>query len=170
MRVVLVWMFAAGCSSPASPSPDRPTQPPLASVDAAPPPPAIDALVISDELANAPAWIFRYATKERSETWTLRHHNGSALVVVEGKTTTRYHGTATDGASLAIAVVAGASKLSLDCKKGKRGVGTACNDARAKPIDILDCYHPDFGSPMTFGAAPGIEYTDSCNGYRLIAK
>lgn len=169
MRVLVVCIAAAGCSSPASPPPDRPVSPPIvAAVDAAPPP--IDALVIPDELANAPAWIFRYATKDRTETWTLRHHGGGALVTVEGKATMRYHGTATDGASLAIAVVAGANKLSLDCKKVKRGVGTACNDAKAKPIDVLDCYHPDFGSPMTFGPAPGIEYTDSCNGYRLIAK
>ena len=32
------------------------------------------------------------------------------------------------------------------------------------------CYHPDFGSPMTFGAAPGIAYVvdASCTGFRLV--
>jgi hypothetical protein len=145
--------------------------PPVASIDAAPPPPAIDAQVIPDELANAPAWIFRYATKARAETWTLQHHGGGALVLVESaRGPTRYRGTAIDGASLKLDVVSGPNKLTLDCKRQKRAVGTTCNDAKAKQIDVLDCYHPDFASPMTFGASPGIEFTDDCNGYRLIAK
>ncbi|MBX3159027.1 MAG: hypothetical protein KF773_23875 [Deltaproteobacteria bacterium] len=169
MRSLLSCLAVAGCSSPASPPPAAPTTP-VAAIDAAAP--AADAAPqVPDELAHAPAWIFRYATAERTETWTLRHHGDGALVTVEGaQGTTRYLGTAADGASLALAVTSGPNQLALDCKRQKRGVGATCNDPKAKPLDVLDCYHPDFGAPMTFGAAPGIEYTDACKGYRLIAK
>ena len=96
----------------------------------------------------------------------------AALVTVEAaQGTTRYVGTAAVGASLVLTLAAGAHKLSLDCKRTKKPVGTKCNDAKAKQLDVLDCFHPDFKAPMTFGPAPGIEFvaTAQCNGYRLLA-
>lgn len=120
----------------------------------------------------APAWVFRYKTAERAETWTLRYAEGAALLVVEtAQGAQRYLGTAADGASLAIAVTTGSAKLALDCKHAKRAVSTKCNDPKAKPSDVLDCYHPDFKEPMPFGPAPGIEYVveSGCTGYRRIA-
>jgi len=120
----------------------------------------------------APAWVFRYKTAERTETWTLRYADGAALLVVENaQGTQRYVGTATEGASLALAVSTGSAKLALDCKHAKRAVSAKCNDPKVKPSDVLDCYHPDFKEPMPFGPAPGIEYVvePGCNGYRRIA-
>jgi hypothetical protein len=134
------------------------------SIDAAPDAP--------DPLANAPAYIFRYHTAARSETWTLRYGDGAALLVVEGvQGSQRYRGTATEGASLALDVTTGTAKLALDCKRAKRALGAKCNDKKAKPIDVLDCFHPDFATPMTFGPSPGVEYVvdATCNGFRLVA-
>jgi hypothetical protein len=91
------------------------------------------------------------------------------LVVETARGTTRYLGTITNGA---LAVTAGSAKMALDCKKDKLAVSTKCNDTKAAKIDVLDCFHPDFKSPMTFAPAPGVEYAanDSCTGYRLIAN
>ncbi|HWU90297.1 MAG TPA: hypothetical protein VN253_23695, partial [Kofleriaceae bacterium] len=121
---------------------------------------------------HAPAWVFRYHTAQRSETWTLRFAGDAALLEVQtSQGVVRYFGAAADGASLALNVSAGTAKLALDCKREKRALGLACNDSKARPIDVLDCYHPDFKTPMPFGPAPGIEYVvdEHCNGYRLIA-
>jgi hypothetical protein len=117
--------------------------------------------------ASAPSWIFKYATKDRSETWTLRYADGVAELVVVGAQTTHYFGTEANGK---FEVTAPTAKLSLDCEHEMRPLSTKCNDAKAKPVDVLACYHPDFKSPMTFGAAPGIEYVvdPSCNGFRLV--
>jgi hypothetical protein len=117
------------------------------------------------------AWVFRYSTKDRKETWTLRHANGNAVVIVE--TAGRqmlYLGSASEGDTLKLAVASGTAKLALDCKRTKRPLSTKCNDSKAKPIEVLDCYHPDFKTPMPFGRAPGVEYIvdASCNGYRLV--
>lgn len=131
----------------------------------APPDAGIPAAVLA-----APAWVFRYTTAQRAETWTLRHAEGSALLIVEtAQGTTRYTGTATPGPSLVLAVSTASAKLALDCKPAKRPIGAKCNDTKAKPIELLDCYHPDFAAPMPFGPAPGVEYavTADCNGYRL---
>jgi hypothetical protein len=160
--------FVAACSgSPAKVEAPAPA-PPVAS-DAAPPDAAPDAGV-SAALATAPAWVFRYATAQRTETWTLRMDAGQALLVVESAHgTLRYTGTVTD--ALALEVTTGTAKLALSCKHAKRALSAKCNDTKAKPLDVLDCYHPDFKEPMPFGPAPGIEYAvdASCNGYRLIA-
>ena len=157
----------AACSSAPSTAKKPDSPPPAdAAVDAAP-----DAGV-SEAVLAAPAWVFRYSTAQRKETWTLRHNGGEALVTVEtAQATQRYLGTATQGASLVVDVSTGTAKLTLDCKNAKRAVGTKCNDAKAKKLDVLDCYHPDFKEPMPFGPAPGIEYQvdASCNGYRLVA-
>jgi hypothetical protein len=165
--------LAAACSSSSSSSPvERPVQPaaPVVAVDAAPPASPPDAGV-PDEVANAPAWIFRYNAPGRVETWTLRYHGTIGLVVVEAASgTTRYIGTATDGASLQLALASGPNKLALECKRQKLAVGAKCNDTKAPKRDVLDCYHPDFKAPMTFGAEPGVEFDGTCNGYRLIAK
>jgi len=157
-----------GCSAaPPPPVVEHPEAPPVAkdaAVDAPPDAP--------DPLASAPAYIFRYHTAARSETWTLRYGDGAALLVVEGaQGTQRYRGTATEGASLALDVTTGTAKLALDCKRAKRPLGVKCNDKKARPIDVLDCFHPDFATPMTFGAAPGVEYVvdATCNGFRLVA-
>jgi hypothetical protein len=137
-----------------------------AAIDAAP-----DA-GLPEAVTNAPAWIFRYSTPDRTETWTLQFAEGVALVVVAtSRGETRYVGTATEGKTLALAVATSTAKLALDCKRTKRPLSTKCNDRKAKPIEVLDCYHPDFKEPMPFGAAPGVEYLTSagCTGYRLIA-
>jgi hypothetical protein len=134
-----------------------------------PPKPAADA--VPDAVSNAPAWIFGYRTADRTETWTLRVAEGKALLEVQSKTgTLRYTGTATEGATLALDVSTGTAKMKLDCKKAKRPLSARCNDTKAKPIDVLDCYHPDFKEPMPFGPAPGVEYVVEarCTGYRLV--
>jgi hypothetical protein len=165
MRMFVLCLVA--CSSPPSPAAEHPTPPPppVAAVDAAPPADA----GVPEEVTAAPAWIFRFNTPGRVETWTLRFANEHALLVVEAATgTTRYQGSMSD--ALALRVKAGSALMSLDCKREKQAIGTKCNDTKAKKIDVLACYHPDFKSPMTFGAEPGIEYVanDSCTGYRLI--
>ncbi|HET9987693.1 MAG TPA: hypothetical protein VFQ65_04220 [Kofleriaceae bacterium] len=165
-----LWMFVIACSG-VSPAKVEPPAPPIVA-DA-----AIDAAVpdagISAALAAAPAWVFRYATAQRTETWTLRVDAGQALLVVESATgTLRYTGTATEAPdALALAVTTGTAKLALQCKHAKRALSAKCNDTKAARIDVLDCYHPDFKEPMPFGHAPGIEYAvdASCNGYRVIA-
>jgi hypothetical protein len=159
----------AACSS-APPAAERPVQPPQLPPDAAIDAPAPDAGA-PQAVLDAPAWVFRYSTAERSETWTLRHAGGSAMVVVESaRGAMTYLGTAVDGPSLALDVSTGSAKLTLDCKRAKRPLSGKCNDAKAKPIDVLDCYHKDFKEPMPFGAAPGVEYTvgPGCSGYRLV--
>ena len=163
-RLLTIALF--GCSSSPTPA-QRPQATPTPSVDA-----SIDAAPdagISEAVTSAPAWIFRYNTPQRSETWTLRFHGDSALLVVEtAKGAMRYIGSAKDGTSLALDVTTGTAKLTLDCKHTKRAVSAKCNDTKAKPIEVLDCYVPDFKEPMPFAPAPGIEYVTSpgCNGYR----
>ena len=158
--------FNAACSG--SPTKVEPPATPVPA-DAAAPDAAPDAGV-SAALAAAPAWVFRYATAQRTETWTLRMDAGQALLVVDSAHgTLRYTGTVSD--ALALDVTTGTAKLALSCKHAKRALSAKCNDTKAKPIEVLDCYHPDFKEPMPFGPAPGIEYAvdATCNGYRLIA-
>lgn len=164
MRLALVVVVAACGSSappPAEPTPVEPAPP----IDAPPPDAGPSA-----ELAGAPAWVFRYSAPGRVETWTLRYHGETAMVVVEGQRTATYLGMATDGAELKIAVAEGPNHLTLACKRTHKAIGTQCNDTKAKQLAVLDCYHPDFEAPMTFGPAPGVEFvqSDRCNGYRLL--
>ncbi|HVK84413.1 MAG TPA: hypothetical protein VM513_09920 [Kofleriaceae bacterium] len=162
--------FALAACSSAAPAPAQPVVEPVA-IDAAVPDAAPDAGV-PETVTNAPAWVFRYATAQRTETWTLQFAEGAALLEVQSaQGLARYRGTATDGASLALDVSTGTAKLALDCKRAKRALSTKCNDTRAKKLDVLDCYHPDFKEPMPFGPAPGVEYVSdaTCTGYRLIA-
>ncbi len=167
VRGFVVWIAIVGCGS-SSPAPDRPIPTPVTEpVDAAPAPPP-DAL--PDAVTNAPAWMFEYKTADRAEVWTLRHADGIALLVVESaKGPLRYTGTATDGGSLAISVSTGTAKLALDCKREKLAVSAKCNDTKAKPREVLNCYHPAFTAPMPFAPAPGIQYVvePGCTGYRL---
>jgi hypothetical protein len=164
MRMFAICLVA--CSSPST----KPAQPTPVVADA-----SVDAVPdagISAALAAAPAWVFRYNAPGRLETWTLRYAGGDALVVVESaRGPITYTGTAEDGASLKLAVKAGATAMALDCKREQLAVGLKCGDKTTKKIDVLSCYHPDFKSPMSFGAAPGIEFAgvDGCNGYRFIA-
>ena len=156
---LLVVVCSCGSSTP-------PPAPPVAVVaDAAiAEAPPSDAGVPADVL-NAPAWIFRYNEPGRIETWTLRYSNSNAFVKVEREGgTTRYIGTVHD---LTLSLAAGPSLLSLECKPAKLFVGVACGDKKPTSQDVLDCFHPDFKTPMTFGAAPGVEYvvTDGCSGY-----
>lgn len=164
-RIALA-LALAGCGSSSPPPVEPPT--PVESAPVVVDAPAADAGP-SAELAAAPAWVFRYNAPGRVETWTLRHLGETAMVVVEGARTTRYLGTATDGAELKIAVAEGPNHLTLTCKRAQKAIGTKCN-AKAKQLGVLDCYHPDFEAPMTFGPAPGVEFvqSDACAGYRLL--
>lgn len=134
---------------------------PVAVIDAAPAIPA--------DLADAPAWVFRFNSPNRVETWTLRWVGDRALLVVEGATTTTYVGSATDGASLKVDVSTSNAKMSLDCKRDKLAASATCGDAKAGKVDVLACYAVGFDTPMSFGQ-PGIEYVagPGCTGYRLI--
>ncbi len=126
---------------------------------------------VPDAVTKASPWIFGYRTADRSETWTLRLAEGAALLEVQSKTgTLRYTGTATVSATFALDVSTGTAKMKLECKKAKRRLSTKCNDTKAKPVDVLDCYHPDFKEPMPFGPVPGVEYVgdDRCTGYRVV--
>jgi hypothetical protein len=168
-RATAASLTLAACSS-APPAAERPVPPASITADA-----AVDAAPdagVPEAVMAAPAWVFRYTTAQRAETWTFRHAGGSALLVVEtAQGATRYTGTATEGASLVLAVSTATAKLALDCKHARRAIGAKCNDTKAKPIELLDCFHPDFAQPMPFGAAPGVEYAvvDGCTGYRLAA-
>lgn len=164
MHRFVLFLVACGSSAPA-PSPPAPVPvPPDAPV--APPDTGPPAAVL-----GAPAFVFRYHTADRSETWTLQHADGHALLVVDSaKGALRYQGTATDGGlALQVEVSTGSAKLALECKREKLAVSAKCNDTKAKPIDVLNCYHPDFTSPMSFAPAPGIEYVvePGCTGFRL---
>ncbi|MDX2086799.1 MAG: hypothetical protein SFX73_03060 [Kofleriaceae bacterium] len=166
----IAYLSLVACSS-SSPAPERPVVAPVVADAAEPDAPPPDTGP-PQAVLDAPAWVFRYATAERTETWTLRHAEGAALLEVQNaQGTQRYLGTATDGASLMLDVTTGTAKMALDCKRAKRALSTKCNDTRAKKLDVLDCYHPDFKEPMPFGPAPGVEYAVDarCTGYRLIA-
>jgi hypothetical protein len=160
------------CSPP--PAPEHPAPPPAAVVVTADA--AIDAPAdgdVPDEVATAPAWIFRYNAPGRLETWTLRYRGEKGVVIVEtARGTMRYVGTVTDAKTLTLTLAAGPNKLSLGCKREKLTVGAKCGAKVTKKIDVLDCYHPDFKSPMSFAAAPGVEFVtvDNCTGYRLLAE
>lgn len=169
-RGLTLFVCLVGCgsgrSAPAQPAAPPPTPPADAAVEAAPP----DAF--PEAVLEAPAWIFGYHTADRSETWTLRHAAGTALLVVAtARGEQRYVGTATEDAAggLKLDVSTGTAKLALACKRAERAVSATCNDRKARPVEVLDCYHPDFQTPMPFAPAPGIEYVDdaSCHGYRL---
>jgi hypothetical protein len=164
MRILV--LVAIGCGSSTPP----PTAPPVVvAADAAiADAPAPDAGV-PEAVMNAPAWIFRYSAPGRLETWTLRYSGANALVTVErANGTTRYIGTVDD---LVLTLAAGPNQLTLECKPAKLPVGATCGDKHPKQLDVLDCFHPDFKAPMTFGAAPGVEYvvTDACSGYVHVA-
>lgn len=163
-------LLGCGSSTPSASSAATPTPAQVPPADAAVDAAAPDA--VPQAVLSAPAWQFGYHTAERSETWTLRHAGGTALLVVAtAQGERRYVGTAAaqpDG-TLVLDVVAGSAKLVLACKQEQLAVGAACNERKAKPIEVLACYHPDFETPMPFGPAPGVEYVvdASCNGYRL---
>ncbi len=170
----LALVLLAACGAPPAPAPAPPSPPSPPPVDAAvvvvaAPPDA----ALPDGVVTAPAWIFRYHTADRGETWTLRYADARALLEVDrGQgAPMRYTGTATDaGDALALDVATTSAHLALSCKHTKRALGRKCNDTKAKPIEVLDCYHPDFAQPMPFGHEPGIEYVvdATCNGYRTI--
>lgn len=155
-------IVVAACSSPSKPAPVEP-----------PPPPVPDAAVAPDAgvPADAATWRFRFSTKDRTETWSLRFGNGYATMDIElADRTAHYTGTMVGGASTKLEFSAGSARLSLDCKRSQRPLSSKCNDMTAKPIDVLDCYVPDFKEPMPFGEGQGVEYVvdPTCNGYRLI--
>jgi hypothetical protein len=192
-RLTLVLLVACS-SSPSPPATPPPSEPAIAApiaidrhaaraeIDAAPP---VDAMVIDDELANAPASMFRFnSTGEnpRLETWTLRHVGERGMMLVERVkpvvSKTLYVGTASGDANrLTLALAAGTDKLALTCRRAELQVADAKakrvpspNHRRGKcdlgvwspekttPIAVFECKHPDFAAPMYFAAAPGIEY------------
>jgi hypothetical protein len=161
------WLAVIAVVTGCAPAP-KPAETP-APVEAVVAPP-VDAAVSAAE--SAPAWVFAYRTAARSETWTLRFADGDAIIeVATAQGTTRYAGTAVERDTLVLELAAATATISLACKRVTRPIGVACNDAKAAPIEVLDCYHPDFAAPMPFGAAPGIEYVEdaTCTGYRLSA-
>ncbi len=170
-RVALPLLLAAACGSS---TPQPPPTGPLTAEEPAPAVAPVDAApAMSEALARAPAWIFRYRTAERSETWTLRHAGDEAAIEVETAAgTTLYLGPAVDGEALVLELSSRTAKVSLRCEPTRRAIGTRCNDAEAPPVEVLDCYHPEFDAPMPFGEAPGIEYVvdESCSGYRLVGR
>lgn len=178
MRSLALFALAA-CSSPAPAPPAQPVTPPEAPADAAVALVEIDAR--PDLSTTAPAYVFRFASAARTETWTLWFASGVAMMNVQPATgaLTQYHGTATEGASVVIEVTSPTAKMQLECKRAKREVEPACERAAPKPkkkpakvrVDALDCFHADFKEPMPFGSLPGIEYVadGACAGYRLIA-
>jgi hypothetical protein len=171
--LVLATLAALPACSAAAPPPAA-SPPPHPRLAAPPPdaalPPDAD---VPDEVAAAPAWVFRYSTPTRAETWTLRHAGGHALVIVESASgPMRYHGAATDdGTTLAVDVTTGTAKIALACKHATRKVSPKCNDAKARPQPVLDCYVAGFDQPMPFAPSPGLEYVadPTCTGYRLVA-
>ncbi len=159
----LLAIVIAGCGS--TPPPAATEVPTVADTPAPDAEPAV-----SEAVRSAPAWVFRYRTVDRDETWTLRYADGDGVMeVVTPQGTTTYVGAATEGDELVLALRAPTAAIGLRCKTARRAIGEACNDAKAPEIDVLDCYHPDFEAPMPFAAAPGIEYVvdATCNGYRL---
>jgi hypothetical protein len=169
MRMFGALLVTIGCGSstpaerPAQPAPPPPVAVPDAAVDSA----------VPDEVVNAPAWVFRYNAPGRLETWTMRFSGGTGMLIVEAaQGTTRYIGTVTEAASLTVDVKAGQLKMALECKREKLALGVKCNDKVTRKVDVLNCYHPDFKTPMSFAPEPGAEFvtTDKCSGYRLIEK
>jgi hypothetical protein len=166
----------AACSSSTAP-PAQPATSPEAPADAAVEPVVIDAP--PDLSTSAPAYVFRFASAARTETWTLWFASGAAMLDVQPATGTaiRYHGTATDGASVVIEVATATAKMKLDCKRAKRELDPPCVTPKPKKkpakitVDALDCFHADFTEPMPFGPSPGIEYVadGACAGYRVVA-
>ncbi len=170
MRIFAVCLAAIACGSSTPTTPSTPSAP-VSTAPVADAAPAPDASVPAD-VASAPAWIFRYNAPGRLETWTLRYHGDRAAIDVESATgVIHYVGTASDAASLALTLVAGSARLSLECKHEQLAVGATCGDKRAPKLDVLACYHPDFAAPMPFGLAPGVEYvtSDACTGYRRLS-
>jgi hypothetical protein len=182
MSRALLCLVLAGCGSASAPvesaapslAPTAPSPPADAAVDTAPnvtPDVTPDA---GPDFSSAEAWVFRYHTAQRSETWTLRTLDGAALLVVDTAAgERRYVGSATERAdgALVLDVSTGTAKMALECKREQLAVSAKCGDRKAKPREVLNCYHADFSTPMPFAPAPGVEYVvdATCNGYRLIA-
>ena len=114
-----------------------------------------------------------YDTPDRAETWTMRHHDGQAMIDVQSaRGVVRYLGTATDGATLQLDVSTTTGRVQLDCKRTTRKIGTGCRDRKPAARDVLDCYVEGFTEPMPFAPDPGVAYvaTSDCTGYQLIPK
>lgn len=173
-RLVPAWMVLAACSS-ASPSAETPASaPPIATqpTDAAPDAPPPDAGP-SPELAAAPAWVFRYDTPDRAETWTLRHHGDLAMIDVEStRGVVRYLGSAAAGTTLKLDVSTSTGRVQLDCRRSTRRIGSSCRDRKPPALDVLDCFVEGFTEPMPFALAPGVAYvvTSACTGYQTIPR
>ena len=172
----LVVGFAA-CSSasppPAQPVPPAPPDAAVAIVDAPPP----------DIRLEAPAYVFRFTSAARTETWSLWFAHGAAVLDVQpvGGAITQYRGSATEAATLLVEVAGPTAKMKLDCKRTKRELAAPCDPAAKPPkakakapatttIDALDCFVEGFKEPMPFGPTPGIEYVADgvCAGYRSL--
>ena len=181
-------LFLIACSSSSTSTPTTPVAPPPRDAAVADAPP--DAPSIDPAITAAPAWVFRFQSPDREETWTLQHANGGAFLRVEYKNgnTTQYTGTATeDGKKLSLALAAGPAKMSLSCMRDKLPVASATAKREPNPkkktecrwapvkttsVEVLACKHPDFAAPMMFGAAPGIVFLTvaECTpgGYRAL--
>jgi len=165
----VVVLAACGSSSPSVETPGA-TSPIAAPADASPD--ATPDAGLPPELAAAPAWVFRYDTPDRTETWTMRYHGDLATVEVESsRGVVRYVGSsAVDGATRKIDVSTSTGRVQLDCRASVRKVGTSCSDRKPPAIDVLDCYVAGFTEPMPFAPEPGVAYvvTSACSGYQTI--
>jgi hypothetical protein len=183
----LVLLVLAACGSSATP-PAEPVAP-VTNVDAAAPEPsqpAPDPQVAERERAKqsamaTTAYVFRYQSAARSETWTLWFASGVAVLNVQpdGGAIVQYQGSVGDGDPMAITVEGPTAKMSLSCKRTTREVDAYCDPAAPKSkkkstkkkLEALDCFHADFKEPMPFGVMPGIVYVadGACAGYRSIS-
>ena len=155
MRILLILLAACSSSSTPPAKPVVATTPPDAAAIPVDAPPDAGP---SAELAGAPAWIFRFHAADRVETWTLRTTASEAMLVVE-----RAAGTTTYLGASPAELTAGAQKMSLTCKKDRIPL---CSNK--KTIEVQNCMHPDFKTPMAFAPAPGIEFDATASCYRKL--
>lgn len=174
-RSLLLTVLAACGSSTATPVEPDPATP----VTATPVDAAIDAAPDagpSPEVLAAAAYVFKFNTPDRKETWALRWANGSAaLDVATAAATIHYLGTVSEGATLELDLTARNNQQKLSCTKKSEKYSTNPCDKKAKPqsVDVLECKLPGYDAPMTLGLEPGLEFVGGqsnkqCNGYRII--
>ena len=91
-------------------------------------------------MTSAPAFVFRYHTADRSETWTLQHAEGNALLVVDSaKGAQRYVGSATGDPTLVLDVSTGTGKRY--CVDGDCALWRAVVDALREFPEQLPVQH-----------------------------
>jgi hypothetical protein len=172
---LLLLTLLAACGSSTTP----PVEPDPAPLAATPVDAAIDAAPDagpSPEVLAAAAYVFKFNTPDRKETWTLRWANGSAaLDVATAAATIHYLGTVSEGTTLELDLTARNNQQKLSCTKKTAKYATRTCDKKAKPqsVEVVECKLPGYDAPMTLGLEPGLEFLGGqsdtqCNGYRII--